>query len=100
MSVTIQKENLAFYDYCLCVPPLKTEWGGNCPCCIFGLLRCGSIPVGRTFPSYEGGEVIPCQSLEACVLPLPQPDLNGIRGLVCFQKHKTMFIRFAETTKT
>lgn len=27
MSVTIQKEILAFYDYCLCVPPLKTEWG-------------------------------------------------------------------------
>lgn len=27
MSVTIQKETLAFYDYCLCVPPLKPEWG-------------------------------------------------------------------------
>lgn len=26
MSVTIQKETLAFYDYCLCVRPLKTEW--------------------------------------------------------------------------
>lgn len=26
MSVTIQRETLAFYDYCLCVPPLKTEW--------------------------------------------------------------------------
>lgn len=28
MSVTIQKEILAFYDYCLCVPPLKTRVGG------------------------------------------------------------------------
>lgn len=28
MSVTIQKETLAFYDYCLCVPPLKTRGGG------------------------------------------------------------------------
>lgn len=28
MSVTIQKESPAFYDYCLCVPPLKPKWGG------------------------------------------------------------------------
>lgn len=27
MSVTIQKETLAFYDYYLCVPPLKTRVG-------------------------------------------------------------------------
>lgn len=27
MSVTMQRKTLAFYDYCLCVPPLKAEWG-------------------------------------------------------------------------
>lgn len=29
MSVTAQKEMSAFYDYCLCVSPLKAEWGGT-----------------------------------------------------------------------
>lgn len=100
MSVTIQKETLAFYDYCLCVPPLKTEWGElsvwhfwfsvwwlasskKAWTDIFLLCRRHSDPM----PKPKG--LCPTK---------PQPSLNGIWGLVCFQKH-TMFIRYVETTK-
>lgn len=81
MSVTIQRETRAFYDYCLCVPPLKTEWGELSVRRFWLALRGGCVPAGRvaqTFPSHEGGTVIPRQSLRGLCPSMPRPGLNGI----------------------
>lgn len=101
MSDTIQRETLAFYDYCLCVPPLKAEWG-ELSVRHFWLAawwlassRKGCTDISLLWRRYSD----PMPKPRGLCPTMPQPGLNGIWGLVCFQKHKTMFIRFVATTK-
>lgn len=64
MSVTIQRETLAFYDYCLCVPPLKPEWRELSARHFWFLRSRGYLPRREggfctlTFSSCAGGAVI------------------------------------------
>lgn len=101
MSVTIQKETLAFYDYCLCVPPLKAEWG-ELSVRRFWLFawwlassRKGCTDISLLWRRHSD----PMPKPRGLRPTTPQRGLNGIWGLVRFQKHKTVFIRFVETTK-
>lgn len=85
MSVTIQKETLAFYDYCLCVPPLKTEWRELSVQRFWlsvrwlGSSRKGCTDISLLRRRYSD----PVPNPEASCPTMAQPGLNGIWGLVC-----------------
>lgn len=101
MSVTIQKETLAFYDYYLCVPPLKTRVGEIVHvaflalCWWLGSSMKGCTDISLLWRRYSD----PMPKPRGPCPTMPLPCLNGIWGLVCSPKHTTMLIRFVRTTK-
>lgn len=93
MSVTIHRETRAFYDYCLCVTPLKPEWGELSVQLFFlflgGSVHGGWVPVEvlhKYFPVFAIGDTMVCHCFGAIVLYVSQmPCPQGGRYLCKFR---------------